>query len=201
MLEKFSNFDENEIINRFEELFNIFEKGELFSKLDYSGLKKAVSKTVIKAVCLHVAHDCNLRCGYCFASTGDFNQGRKLMDFKTAKNVIDFLIEKSEKRRNLEVDFFGGEPLLNFDVVKKTVEYGRGLEERFNKNFRFTLTTNGVLLDDEKIKFINENMDNVVLSLDGRKDVNDRFRVTKTGHGSHDLIIEKFKELVKKEEG
>lgn len=153
---------------------------------------------IIKALCLHVAHDCNLRCEYCFASQGDFEGTRSIMDLETGKKALDFLVENSGNRRNLEVDFFGGEPLMNFDVVKELVHYGREIEKEHNKNFRFTITTNGVLLDDDKIDFINEHMSNVVLSLDGRREVNDRMRPTVSGEGSYDIIVPKFKKLVDK---
>lgn len=198
ILEKFKEVEKDELIKRFDELFFLYEKGSLFFEFDYKKLKNVVGDSVIKALCLHVAHDCNLRCKYCFASTGDFKQGRKLMSFETAKKAIDFLIEKSLNRKNLEVDFFGGEPLLNFDVVKKTVEYAKKIEKKHNKNFRFTITTNGILLDSEKIEYINENMSNVILSLDGRKSVNDFFRVTKNSTGSYDIIMPKFLEFVEK---
>lgn len=150
----------------------------------------------IKAMCLHIAHDCNLRCGYCFAAQGDFGHGRKLMPVEIGKKAIDFLIEHSQGRHNLEVDFFGGEPLMNFDAVKEVVCYARSLEEKYNKNFRFTTTTNGLLLDDDNIDFINREMNNVVLSIDGRKEVNDRLRYTPNGKGSYDVIVPKFKKLV-----
>jgi uncharacterized protein len=156
---------------------------------------------VIKALCLHIAHDCNLRCEYCFASQGDFEGDRSMMSLEVGKKALDLLVEYSGNRRNLEVDFFGGEPLMNFDVVKELVTYGRSLEEKNGKNFRFTLTTNGVLLNDEKIAYINEHMDNVVLSIDGRKEVNDKMRYTLTGGGSYDTIVPKFKKLVEAREG
>jgi uncharacterized protein len=156
---------------------------------------------VIKALCLHVAHDCNIRCAYCFASQGDFKGDRSLMPFEVGKKALDLLIENSGNRRNLEVDFFGGEPLMNFEVVKQLVEYGRSLEPIHNKNFRFTLTTNGVLLNDENMAYINENMSNVVLSIDGRREVNDKMRYTISGGGTYDIIVDKFKKLVEKREG
>jgi uncharacterized protein len=153
-------------------------------------------------MCLLIAEDCNLRCEYCFADGGDYGKGdRKLMSFDTAKTAIDFLITHSYGRDNLEVDFFGGEPLLNWDVVKETVKYGREQEKLHNKNFRFTITTNGVLLDDEKIDFINTEMSNVVLSLDGRKNIHDRMRIFEDGEGSYDAVIENFKKLVQKRGG
>jgi len=181
----------------YDEIYSLYENGKLFSDDCYSHLlTEGIPPAPIKAICLNVSHDCNLRCGYCFASTGDFNCKRELMTLETAKNAVDFLIKNSGGIKNLEMDFFGGEPLMNFEVVKKTVEYARSLEKIHNKNFRFTLTTNGILLDDEKIEFINKEMYDVVLSLDGRKEVNDRFRVTKAKIGSYSLIVPKFKKLV-----
>ncbi|MBS7527729.1 thioether cross-link-forming SCIFF peptide maturase [Fusibacter paucivorans] len=153
---------------------------------------------VIKALCLHVAHDCNLRCAYCFASQGDFEGDRGLMSFEVGKKALDLLVAYSGNRRNLEVDFFGGEPLMNFEVVKKLVDYGRSLEAANKKHFRFTITTNGVLLNDEIADYINANMDNVVLSIDGRKAVNDKMRYTISGGGSYDVIVPKFKSIVDK---
>lgn len=156
---------------------------------------------VVKALCLHVAHDCNIRCAYCFASQGDFKGDRSLMSFEVGKKALDLLVEHSANRRNLEVDFFGGEPLMNFEVVKQLVAYGRSLEAEHNKNFRFTITTNGVLLNDEIMDYINTHMSNVVLSIDGRKEVNDKMRYTIAGGGTYDIIVEKFKKLVEKREG
>ncbi len=153
---------------------------------------------VIKALCLHVAHTCNLNCSYCFASQGKYQGERALMSFEVGKQALDFLVAHSGSRRNLEVDFFGGEPLMNWQVVKDLVAYARGLEPIHNKNFRFTLTTNGVLLDDEVIDFCNKEMHNVVLSLDGRKEVHDRFRVDYAGNGSYDLIVPKFQHFVQR---
>ncbi|HAS74817.1 MAG TPA: thioether cross-link-forming SCIFF peptide maturase [Clostridiales bacterium UBA8960] len=156
---------------------------------------------IVKALCLHVAHDCNIRCAYCFASQGDFKGDRSLMSFEVGKKALDLLIANSGNRRNLEVDFFGGEPLMNFEVVKQLVEYGRSIEGEHNKNFRFTLTTNGVMLNDEIIDYVNEHMSNVVLSIDGRKEVNDKMRYTISGGGTYDIIVEKFKKLVEKRNG
>lgn len=155
-------------------------------------------KPAVKAMCLNVAHDCNLKCEYCFASQGNFKGERNLMSFEVGKKAFDYLIKSSGKRVNLEVDFFGGEPLMNFDTVKKLVDYGRSLEKKHNKKFRFTITTNGVLLDDEKIDYINENMSNVVLSIDGRKSVNDNMRKTVNNKGSYDIIVNNFKNLIEK---
>lgn len=151
---------------------------------------------VIKALCLHIAHTCNLNCSYCFASQGKYQGERALMSFEVGKQAFDFLVANSGSRKNLEVDFFGGEPLMNWDVVKQLVAYARSIEKEHNKNFRFTLTTNGVLIDDDVIDFLNKEMDNVVLSLDGRKEVHDRFRVDYAGNGSYDKILPKFKKLV-----
>ncbi|WP_326909561.1 thioether cross-link-forming SCIFF peptide maturase [Sedimentibacter sp. MB31-C6] len=152
----------------------------------------------VKAMCLNMTHDCNLRCEYCFASQGTYNGERAYMSYETGKKAFDYLVKSSGNRINLEVDFFGGEPLMNFDTIKKLVDYGRSLEEKYNKHFRFTITTNGVLLDEEKRDYINEVMDNVVLSIDGRKDINDRMRKTVNNKGSYDIIVENFKKLVDK---
>ncbi|ARP50321.1 thioether cross-link-forming SCIFF peptide maturase [Ruminococcaceae bacterium CPB6] len=181
----------------YQELLALQAKGQLFSSDDYEQFAGMMKDAPIKSMCLNIAHDCNLRCAYCFAAQGDFGKGRMLMPFKVAKAAIDFLIKESASRYNLEVDFFGGEPLMNFDVVKQTVAYARSLEKRYNKNFRFTITTNGLLLDDDKIDFINREMSNCVLSLDGRKEVNDRLRVCPDGKtGSYDIIVPKFQKLV-----
>ena len=155
-------------------------------------------KPAIKAMCLNMTHDCNLRCEYCFASQGTYNGEKAFLSFETGKKAFDFLVKSSGKRRNLEVDFFGGEPLMNFETIKKLVDYGRSLEKDNNKHFRFTITTNGVLLDEDKINYINENMDNVVLSIDGRKETNDRMRKTINEKGSYDAIINNFKNFVSK---
>lgn len=183
-----------------EELKMLYDQGLLFTRDDYidaPAMAYLGEEPPIKALCLHVSHDCNLRCRYCFASTGDFGTGRRMtMSFDTAKRAIDFVIEKSGKRRNLEVDFFGGEPLMAMDTVRRTVEYARSVEKAHDKNFRFTLTTNGVLLDDETIDYLNREMSNVVLSLDGRREVNDRMRPTPGGQGSYDVIVPRFQKLV-----
>lgn len=155
-------------------------------------------KPAIKAMCLNMTHDCNLRCEYCFASQGSYNGQREFLNYETGKKAFDFLVKNSGTRRNLEVDFFGGEPLMNFETIKMLVDYGRTLEKEYNKHFRFTITTNGVLLDDEKIDYINENMDNVVLSIDGRKSTNDRMRKTINEKGSYDVIVENYKKFVSK---
>lgn len=199
IIEKLSGkYKISQIKEAYDEISTLEREGLLYSEEVDTRNISYNSDNVIKAMCLHVAHDCNLRCKYCFASQGDFKGERSLMSLEVGKRALEFLCENSGRRRNLEVDFFGGEPLMNFDLVKKLVNYGREIEKKYNKHFRFTITTNGVLLDDEKIDYINENMDNVVLSLDGRKDVNDNMRKTVTGKGSYDVIIPKFKELVKR---
>lgn len=178
-------------------------EGKLFSEDTFKPDVGILAKrdTVIKAMCLHIAHTCNLNCDYCFASQGKYHGERALMTFEVGKRALDFLIENSGTRRNLEVDFFGGEPLMNFDVVKRLVAYARSVEKEHGKNFRFTLTTNGMLIDDDVIDFANREMDNVVLSLDGRKEVNDRFRKTAGGVGSFDIIVPKFQKLVEARKG
>lgn len=189
-------YDEALILEAYEELLELQEAGQLFSRDEYEPFAKMLTKAPVKSMCLNIAHDCNLRCEYCFAAKGDFGRGRCVMPFEVAKSAIDFLIENSTGRHNLEVDFFGGEPLMNFEVVKKTVEYARSLEKEHNKNFRFTMTTNGLLLTDDKIEFLNREMHNVVLSLDGRKEVNDRLRVRTGGGGCYDSIVPKYQKLV-----
>jgi len=166
---------------------------DVFEDLAYDFKKRS---TVVKALCLHVAHTCNLNCSYCFASQGKYHGERALMSFETGKRALDFLIENSGTRTNLEVDFFGGEPLMNWDVVKQLVAYARTQEPIHHKKFRFTLTTNGVLIDDDVIDFANREMSNVVLSLDGRKEIHDRLRVDYAGNGSYDRIVPKFQKLV-----
>ena len=182
----------------YEEIAYLLDEGLLFT--EGAGLEgfEYNKDNIVKALCLHVAHDCNLKCNYCFASQGNFKGERMKMSLETGKKALEFLAKNSGNRKNLEVDFFGGEPLMNFELVKELVKYGRELDKKYNKNFRFTITTNGVLLDDDKIEFINEHMDNVVLSLDGRKEVNDRMRKTINDNGSYDIIVPKFKELVEK---
>ena len=177
------------------EILELYHDKVLFSGDPYAVYAETAINSPIKAMCLHISHDCNLRCKYCFASTGDFGTGRKLMPLETAKAAIDFLLEKSVGRENLELDFFGGEPLMNFDVVKQTVAYARSKEKEYGKHFRFTITTNGVLLNDEIQEFVNKEMDNVVLSLDGRKEINDQMRPFRNGKGSYDLIVPKFQKL------
>ena len=168
---------------------------------DMAGTFKERSGNVIKALCLHVAHTCNLNCSYCFASQGEYHGERAVMSFEVGKQALDFLMDNSGTRRNLEVDFFGGEPLMNWDVVKQLVEYARNVEKERGKNFRFTLTTNGMLIDDDVIDFSNREMSNVVLSLDGRKEIHDRERVDYAGNGSYDRIVPKFQKLVESRGG
>lgn len=192
-------YEEKDIKDAISDIDELIEEELLFSKELFPNA--AELKRTVKALCLNVAHDCNMRCEYCFASQGEYEGARELMPLETGKAAFDFLVKNSEGRRNLEVDFFGGEPLLNFEVVKALVEYGRELEKKYDKNFRFTITTNGLLLDDEKIDYINKNMYNVVMSLDGRAEINDRMRTLSNGAGTHDLIIPRFKKLIEKREG
>ncbi len=189
-------YNTDEINECYDEIVSLYNDKILFSEDDYEKFALTSVASPIKAMCLHVSHDCNLRCMYCFASTGDYKEGRMLMSLETGKKALDFLIEKSGDRKFLEVDFFGGEPTLNFDVVKQLVEYGRSREAEANKKFRFTITTNGILLTDDMIEFINKEMNNVVLSIDGRKEVNDRVRVRVDGSGSYDRILPNFKKVV-----
>ena len=206
MLEKYSGqpeVTEGEIRAILESAEDLKAKGKLFAPDAYEHLAfdfKA-RNTVIKALCLHVAHTCNLTCEYCFASQGKYQGERALMSFEVGKQALDFLIAHSGSRRNLEVDFFGGEPLMNWDVVKRLVAYGREQEKIHNKKFRFTLTTNGMLIDDDVIEFANKEMHNVVLSLDGRKEVHDSLRKTASGKGSYDIIVPKFQKLVESRGG
>lgn len=206
MLKKYANdptVNEKEIDEVFDDIQELIIQKKLFTKDTFEDKAFDFKKrnTVIKALCLHVAHTCNLNCEYCFASQGKYHGERALMSFEVGKRAIDFLIENSGTKRNLEVDFFGGEPLMNFEVVKQIVKYARSIEGKFNKNFRFTLTTNGVALNDEVIDFANKEMHNVVLSLDGRKEVHDNLRRTITGKGSYDIIVPKFQEFVKRRGG
>lgn len=197
IIDALPDYTADEIREAYDELYELKKAGQLFAQDDYIDVSRYIPVNApVKALCLHVAHDCNLRCKYCFASTGDFGQGRKIMPPEIAKKAIDFVIARSGVRHNIEVDFFGGEPLMAWDTVTQTVDYARSLEEKHNKKFRFTITTNGLLLDEDKRKYINENMDNCVLSLDGRREVNDEFRKTVAGTGSYDTIVPKFKALV-----
>lgn len=194
-----SGYKDAEIEEVYEEIKGLESQGVLFTEDEYEDYITEFKErpTVVKALCLHIAHDCNLACKYCFAEEGEYHGDRSMMSFEVGKQALDFLVENSGNRRNLEVDFFGGEPLMNFEVVKQLVAYGRSLEEEHNKIFRFTLTTNGVLLDDEVMEFANREMANVVLSIDGRKEVHDTMRPTRNGKGSYDLIIDKFKKFAK----
>ncbi len=190
-------YDPGDIEDALSDIQELVDRQELFTKDVYEeyviDFKKR--KTVVKALCLHIAHDCNLACRYCFAEEGEYHGRRALMSFEVGKKALDFLVANSGSRRNLEVDFFGGEPLMNWEVVKQLVEYGRSREKACDKHFRFTLTTNGVLLNDEVMEFCNREMSNVVLSLDGRKEVNDRMRPFRKGAGSYDLIVPKFQKF------
>ncbi|TJX16133.1 thioether cross-link-forming SCIFF peptide maturase [Tissierella creatinini] len=193
-----SIYDEETIRDAYYEIGYLVKEGTLFSEENDISNFNYNNDNIVKAMCLHVAHDCNLKCNYCFASQGNFKGERRMMSLETGKKALEFLAKNSGKRRNLEVDFFGGEPLMNFEIVKELVAYGREIEKIYNKHFRFTITTNGVLLDEDKMDFINENMDNVVLSLDGRKEINDQMRQTINGNGSYDIVLPKFKEMVEK---
>jgi len=190
-------YPQEEIAESYDEVKELAAKGELFAKDEYQDYMEQFRDrpTVVKALCLHIAHDCNLACRYCFAEEGEYHGRRALMPFEVGKAALDFLIANSGNRRNLEVDFFGGEPLMNFEVVKALVSYGREQEKVHHKNFRFTLTTNGVLLDDEVMEFANREMANVVLSIDGRKEVHDKMRPFRKGAGSYDMIVPKFQKL------
>ena len=192
--------NEAEIRACLEDIQALEAQGKLFSPDSFEQLAtyKEHAPQVIKAMCLHVAHTCNLNCSYCFAIQGKYHGDRALMSYEVGKQAFDFLIANSGSRRNLEVDFFGGEPLMNWDVVKQLVAYAREQEKIYNKNFRFTLTTNGMLVDDDVIDFCNKEMHNVVLSLDGRKEIHDRLRVDYAGKGSYDRIVPKFQEFVKR---
>ena len=202
MMEKYGDredVNEEEIRQCIGDVASLKEAGKLFTPDTFEPLAdkfKERSDGVIKALCLHVAHTCNLNCGYCFASQGKYNGDRAVMSFEVGKQALDFLVAHSGSRTNLEVDFFGGEPLMNWDVVKQLVAYARSIEKDAHKNFRFTLTTNGMLIDDDVIDFANREMSNVVLSLDGRKEIHDRCRVDYAGNGSWDRIVPKFQKLV-----
>ena len=194
IVSKLPQYPEEEILEACEEIRALKEAGQLFTEDVYRDaiIDFKQRKTVVKALCLHIAHDCNLACKYCFAEEGEYHGDRSLMSYEVGKKALDFLIANSGNRVNLEVDFFGGEPLMNFQVVKDLVAYGRSQEKEHNKKFRFTLTTNGMLLTDEIMEFANKEMANVVLSVDGRKEVHDFMRPTRNGKGSYDLIIDKF---------
>ena len=189
------DYSAQEIEETYSELLELYGEKLLNAPDTYEKYAKFAVPSPIKAMCLHIAHDCNLRCGYCFASTGGFGGTRRLMSFDTGRRAIDFLLEKSGDRENLEMDFFGGEPLMNFEVVKQLVGYARSKEAETGKKFRFTITTNGMLLDDDKIDFINREMSNVVLSIDGRREINDNIRKRIDGTGCYDKIVPLFRKL------
>ena len=204
MMNKYPETTREELVEGCEQIEQLKQAGVLFAPDTFrpiAGQLKEKTSGVVKALCLHVAHTCNLNCSYCFASQGKYHGDRAVMSYEVGKQALDFLIENSKGRRNLEVDFFGGEPLMNFDVVKQLVAYARSREKESGKNFRFTLTTNGMLIDDDVIAFANREMSNVVLSLDGRKEVHDRFRVDHAGNGSWERIVPKFQQLVKARQG
>ncbi len=201
--EEGKEYKEEDIYSAYDDVQSLVDAEQLFTEdifqTEILDFKKR--KTVVKALCLNVSHDCNLACKYCFAGQGEYHGDRALMSYEVGKQALDFLVANSGSRKNLEVDFFGGEPLMNLDVVKQLVEYGRSIEEEKGKKFRFTLTTNGVLLDDDFVEYANKELKNVVLSIDGRKEVNDRMRPTRNGKGSYDIIMPKFKEFAKKRQG
>lgn len=196
---KYPEITADDIEEIFQDIEELKKEGKLFSEDKFKDLQIDIKArpTQLKALCLHIAHDCNMCCKYCFAGEGEYSGDRSLMSFEVGKRALDFLIEQSGSRKNLEVDFFGGEPLLNFDVVKQLVAYARSIEKEKGKNFRFTLTTNGVLLNDEVMEWANKECYNVVLSLDGRKETNDRMRRTKNDKGTYDLILPKFQKMAK----
>ena len=207
MAEKYADRAEitaEDLAECYDQVVSLKDAGKLFTPDNFASMAgKLKDKTagVVKALCLHVAHTCNLNCAYCFASQGKYHGDRGVMSFEVGKRALDFLIENSGSRRNLEVDFFGGEPLMNFQVVKDLVAYARSVEKKYNKNFRFTLTTNGLQINDDVIEFANRECSNVVLSLDGRKEIHDRYRVDYAGNGSWDRIVPKFQKLVEAREG
>ncbi len=202
MAEKYGHLPEvnaEDLEECYDQLLELKESGQLFVPDTFEAMApylKEKTSGVVKALCLHIAHTCNLNCSYCFASQGKYHGERAVMSYEVGKQALDFLIANSGTRRNLEVDFFGGEPLMNFDVVKQLVAYARSVEKEHGKNFRFTLTTNGILVDDDVIDFANREMSNVVLSLDGRKEIHDRYRVDYAGNGSWERIVPKFQKLV-----
>ena len=202
MKEKYADREDitpSDVEECYAQVESLRDMGKLFVPDNFesmAGKLKEKTSGVVKALCLHIAHTCNLNCSYCFASQGKYHGERAVMSYEVGKRALDFLVENSGTRRNLEVDFFGGEPLLNFEVVKELVKYARSIEGAAGKNFRFTLTTNGMLIDDDVIDFSNREMSNVVLSLDGRKEIHDRFRVDYAGRGSFDTIVPKFQKLV-----
>ncbi len=207
LLKKYSareDVTKEDLSDCYDQILALKAEGKLFAPDTFesmAGYLKEKTAGVVKALCLHVAHTCNLNCAYCFASQGKYHGERAVMSFEVGKRALDFLIENSGTRHNLEVDFFGGEPLMNFEVVKELVAYARSVEKKYNKNFRFTLTTNGLQIDDDVIEFANRECSNVVLSLDGRKEIHDRYRVDYSGKGSWDRIVPKFQKLVESRGG
>ncbi|MEG1719875.1 MAG: thioether cross-link-forming SCIFF peptide maturase [Clostridia bacterium] len=198
VFESLQAYSKRDVETTYNELYELISSNQLFTEeIIIDNFEKYSKNLPLKAVCLNVAHSCNLKCDYCFASKGDYTTGKILMSLEVGKKAIDYCIENSGNRHNIEIDYFGGEPLLNFDVVKEITEYAKKQGEIHNKHFRFTITTNGVLLDDDKIKYINEEMSNVVLSLDGRKEVNDKIRKTYNDDSCFDTIVPKFQKLVK----
>lgn len=187
-------YNKEDVLESIDEIVELFEAGMLYTDDVYEPYIEQFGKreTVVKALCLHIAHDCNLACKYCFAEEGEYHGRRAIMSYEVGKKALDFLVKNSGNRINLEVDFFGGEPLLNWQVVKDLVKYGRSLEEPYHKKFRFTLTTNGVLLNDEILEFVNQEMANVVLSIDGRKEIHDLMRPHRGGQGSYDEVVPKY---------
>ncbi|MBQ7230755.1 MAG: thioether cross-link-forming SCIFF peptide maturase [Oscillospiraceae bacterium] len=204
LAEKYPELSSDELSECYAQVEGLKKAGKLFAPDTFepmAGKLKEKTAGVVKALCLHVAHTCNLNCSYCFASQGKYHGDRAVMSYEVGKQALDFLIANSGTRRNLEVDFFGGEPLMNFQVVKDLVAYARSIEKEKGKNFRFTLTTNGVLVDDDVIEWANRECSNVVLSLDGRKEIHDRFRVDYAGHGSWEKIVPKFQKFVEARQG
>lgn len=195
--DKLSDYKKADLEEVWAELISLKEEGILYAEDPYAYIAKTRPNrdSVVKAMCLHIAHDCNLRCKYCFAETGSYEGPRGMMSLEVGKQAIDYLIKASGHRKNLEIDFFGGEPLMNFDVVKGIVEYARSIEKEHGKNFRFTITTNGILLDEAKKEYINKEMGNIVLSIDGRKCVNDAMRIRVDGTGSYDAIVPRFQDM------
>ena len=191
-------YTKDEICGAYDEIRGLADADLLYTTDIYEEYAKNIEKrSVVKAMCLHIAHDCNLRCKYCFADTGSFHHDRSMMSAEVGKKAIDFVIQNSGKRKNIEIDYFGGEPLMNFGVVKEITEYAKEQGAKHGKNFRFTITTNGLLLDEAKKAYINENMSNIVLSIDGTKEVNDRVRVRVDGSGSYDSIVPKFQDIAR----
>ncbi len=195
-----TKYSDTEIAEAYSEIKRLAEQNLLFTPnhyLEQIAREKKADHSV-KALCLHVAHDCNLRCEYCFAAKGDYHSGRKLMPAEVALTAVDFLVKNSGHKRTLEIDFFGGEPLMNFDTIKKVVAYGRNIEKKSEKKFYFTITTNGTLLNDENINFINHQIDNIVISLDGRKQIHDAIRCDRSGKGTYDKIVPLAQQLIRK---